>query len=85
MRKTDAPIRVDAEYDEEARVWVADSEDVPGLVAEHADFGSLEDMIAELVGILLVENGLIDDEDGFDVPIEIIAHAKTRREARIPA
>ena len=40
-----------------------------------------EDMIAELVPLLLVENQLIDDEDGFDVPIEIIAHAETRREA----
>lgn len=85
MRKTDAPIRVLAQYDPDARVWVADSEDVPGLVAEHANYGTLEDMIAELVPLLLVENQLIDDEDGFDVPIEIIAHAETRREARISA
>jgi hypothetical protein len=85
MRKTDAPIRVLAEYDEEARVWVAESDDVPGLVAEHANYGALEDMIAELVPLLLRENELIENEDGFDVPIEIIAHAKTRREARIPA
>jgi len=85
MRKTDAPIRVEAEYDNEAHVWVADSEDVPGLVAEHANLETLSDMIAELVPLLLSENELISDEDDLDVPIEIIAYAKTRRDARIPA
>jgi hypothetical protein len=85
MRLTDAPIRVDAEYDDEAHVWVADSDDVPGLVAEHANLDALSDMIAELVPVLLSENGLISDEGDLGVPIEIIAHAKTHREARIPA
>jgi hypothetical protein len=85
MRKTDAPIRVLAEYDPEARVWVADSDDVPGLVAESADYAALQDMIEELVPILLLENDLLDDDDALAVPIEIIAHAMTRRDARIPA
>ncbi|NUQ17088.1 MAG: DUF1902 domain-containing protein [Sphingomonas sp.] len=85
MRKTDAPIRVIAEFDPEARVWVADSDDVPGLVAEHSDYATLGDMIAELVPLLLLENDLLDDDDALAVPIEIIGHAQTRRDARIPA
>jgi hypothetical protein len=85
MRLTDAPIRVQAEYDGEAHVWIADSEDVPGLVAEHADLGALGDMVAELVPLLLVENQLLEDGEDLRVPIEIIAHAEATRNARIPA
>jgi predicted RNase H-like HicB family nuclease len=54
-----APYQVIAEWDEDARVWVASSEDVPGL-ATGAD--TLEDLIAKLkivIPELLVENGLL--------------------------
>ncbi|MGV3554094.1 MAG: DUF1902 domain-containing protein [Croceibacterium sp.] len=82
---TDAPIRVVAEYDEEAHVWVADSDDVPGLVAEHADLDALGDMVAELVPLLLVENGLLSEGDEPAMPIEIVAHAMTTRNAMATA
>ena len=35
------PFFVRAEWDEEARVWVATSDDVPGLVAEDDSFENL--------------------------------------------
>jgi predicted RNase H-like HicB family nuclease len=50
---------VTAEWDEEAQVWVASSEDVPGL-ATGAD--TLEELIEKLKVVipeLLVENGLL--------------------------
>ena len=55
------PYQVIAEWDEEARVWVASSEDVPGL-ATGAD--TLDDLIEKLkivIPELLVENGLLPE------------------------
>ncbi|MBF0098004.1 MAG: DUF1902 domain-containing protein [Magnetococcales bacterium] len=51
-------IQVTATWDEEARVWVAESEDVPGLVTEA---GTLEQLISKLetmVPELLELNGI---------------------------
>ena len=53
------PYQVTAEWDDEAQVWVASSEDVPGL-ATGAD--TLEDLIEKLKVVipeLLVENELL--------------------------
>ena len=53
------PYHVNAEWDEEAQVWVASSDDVPGL-ATGAD--TLEGLVAKLKVVipeLLVENGLL--------------------------
>lgn len=43
------PIEVSADWDSEARVWVATSEDVPGLVTEAATPEELEVLIPELL------------------------------------
>ena len=54
-----SPLHVTAEWDDEARVWVASSDDVPGL-AIGAD--TLEELIEKLkivIPELLVENGLL--------------------------
>lgn len=54
-----SPYRIIVEWDEDAQVWVASSEDVPGL-ATGAD--TFEDLIAKLkivIPELLVENGLL--------------------------
>jgi len=54
-----SPYHITAEWDEEAQVWVASSDDVPGL-ATGAD--TFEDLIAKLkivIPELLVENGLL--------------------------
>jgi predicted RNase H-like HicB family nuclease len=62
------PSFIRAEWDEEARVWVATSDDVPGLATE-AD--NLEDLIEKLKIIipeLLCANG---DDQEYEVPFEI--------------
>jgi hypothetical protein len=77
-------IAVEAEWD--AEVWVATSDEVPGLVAEHRDLSVLQAMVVELVPILLVENGLINaGEATRDLPIHMAAHALTRSVARVAA
>lgn len=79
-------VTVKAEWDGEAGVWVATSEDVPGLVAEHRDFGRLEEMVLELVPVLLAENGMLPEgHGGFDLPVHFAAQALSRGHARIAA
>jgi len=60
------PVFIRAEWDEEAMVWVATSDDVPGLATEAVTMEEkLKVMIPEL---LMGNNTVIEDE----VPFEII-------------
>ncbi|HEY3326150.1 MAG TPA: DUF1902 domain-containing protein [Novimethylophilus sp.] len=76
MRK----ITVVADWDDEAGVWVASSDDVPGLITE-ADTTEL--LLAKLINMipeLLEENGLPDGDIPFKLVTEreAIAHAPLR-------
>jgi hypothetical protein len=71
------PIAVHADWDPEASVWVATTQDLSGLVTE-AD--SIESLRAKLLGMildLLEENGVSD----LPASIEIVAHASERLHA----
>ena len=50
------PVRVTALWDTEARVWVAESADVPGLVAEADTVESLTTKLEQLIPELLEAN-----------------------------
>lgn len=67
-------IVVRATWDSQAEVWVAESEDVPGLVTEAE---SIEVLLRKLPGIIA---DLLYDDSGRDVtiPIELIASASYR-------
>ena len=55
-------IEIYAEWDSEACVWVAESEDVPGLVAEASTPEELKDKLTILIPELLELNAhLLDD------------------------
>lgn len=59
-----------AEWDPEAEVWVATSDDVPGLVAEAATLEALSAKLETLVPELLqLNDGAIDSE----IPFELLA------------
>jgi len=76
-----APYQVRAEWDDEAEVWVASSDDVPGL-ATGAD--TLEALIAKLkivIPELLEENGLLA-QGVSEVPFSITAE-RTERARRV--
>jgi predicted RNase H-like HicB family nuclease len=63
---------VTAEWDDDARVWVASSEDVPGLATGADTFEDLVEKLKIVIPELLVENGLLPI--GTDsVPFEIKA------------
>jgi predicted RNase H-like HicB family nuclease len=63
---------VTAEWDDDARVWVASSDDVPGLATGADTFEDLVEKLKVVIPELLVENGLLTA--GTDsVPFEIKA------------
>ena len=60
--------RVLAHWDPEARVWVAESDDVPGLITEADTVEQLLQRLQVLVPELLELN---EEADG-DVPVELV-------------
>jgi predicted RNase H-like HicB family nuclease len=54
-----SPFKVTAEWDEEAQVWVASSDDVPGLATGAETFEALIEKLKVVIPELLVENGLL--------------------------
>ena len=56
-------INILAEWDSEARIWVAESEDVPGLVAEAPTPEELEAKLKILIPELLELNAHLLDGD----------------------
>ncbi len=65
-------INVEAFWDEEARVWVASSEDVPGLITEVDTMEHLMEKLKILIPELLRANGLLSDLDSNDIPIHLL-------------
>jgi len=63
------PFFVRAEWDEEAKVWVATSDDVPGLVTEEATMEGLIEKLKVIIPELLAANGVQIDQE---VPFEIM-------------
>jgi hypothetical protein len=69
-------VRVTAFHDAEADVWVAESEDVPGLVTEADTLEVLIPKLRVLIPELLAANGRDAREDvPFTVEVKDVAHA----------
>jgi predicted RNase H-like HicB family nuclease len=54
---------VQADWDAEAGVWVATSDDVPGLATEAETIERLTDRLRTIIPELLVANGLLPRND----------------------
>lgn len=67
-------ITVNAEWDPEARVWVATSDDVPGLITEAETVEALGEKLAVMIPELLEANGILINSADRQVPINLIAH-----------
>lgn len=65
------PYFVRAEWDDEASVWVASSDDVPGLVTEAATIEALNDKLQVLVPELLEANACMPADRS--VTVELLA------------
>jgi predicted RNase H-like HicB family nuclease len=67
-------LKVKAVWDDEAKVWVAESNDVPGLITEADTVSALVQKLKYMIPELLDENGYPDgDEISFTVHSEITA------------
>jgi predicted RNase H-like HicB family nuclease len=74
-----SPCHVKAEWDPEAEVWVASSDDVPGLATGADTFERLVEQLKVVIPELLEENGLLPGGSGdapFAITAERIEHAK---------
>ena len=63
------PLKVYAKWDPEARVWVAESEDVPGLVTEAPTMDALLAKLEVLIPELLEAN---DGELLPEIPVSVM-------------
>ena len=77
---TERTLIVHAVWDDEARVWVATSDDVPGLATEADDMDALVEKLKSMIPELLDANGVAH---GAEVPFEIVGQrfAVAHREA----
>lgn len=73
-------LTVRAVWDDEAQVWVATSDDVPGLATEADDMDALVEKLKTMIPELLDANGVVH---GTDVPFEVLGQrfAVAHREA----
>lgn len=67
MRKK--PLFIRAEWDDEANVWVATSDDVPGLATEDNTIEGLIDKLKIMIPELLELN---EADQEYEVPFEIL-------------
>jgi Domain of unknown function (DUF1902) len=69
-------ILVKAEWDPDVSVWVASSEDVPGLAAEAPTLEALRPKVHAMIADLIEMNGL---KFGLaEIPVHIVAHSLDR-------
>lgn len=76
-------IIVDATWDDEARVFVATSSDVPGLVTEADTWEALQQKLAVLIPELLELNG--GNDLGPDSEADLIVVSEHRSRVRLRA
>ena len=67
-------ITVNAEWDPEAKVWVATSDDVPGLITEAGTVEALAEKLSVIIPELLEANGKLLGNSVRDVPVHLIDH-----------
>jgi predicted RNase H-like HicB family nuclease len=69
--------RIEASWDPEADVWVATSDDVPGLATEASTVEELTRKLKILVPELLEANGVVQ-QDASTVSFELTSHRHER-------
>ena len=69
-------IIVKAEWDADAAVWTAVSDDVPGLVAEAETLEALRAKLPGMIADMIEENGL--KFDPVEIPVHIVTHQVDR-------
>ena len=66
--------KIEAFWDNDARVWVAESEDVPGLITEADTIESLTEKLKQMIPELLQLNNIVTSSYAGDIGFELISH-----------
>jgi predicted RNase H-like HicB family nuclease len=74
---------VQARWDDEAQVWVAESDKIPGLITEAESIPELVRKLRILIPELLVENGVALASNEAEVDVRLLA--SYQGQIRIPA
>lgn len=78
------PLVVRATWDDEAKVWVATSDDVPGLATEAKTCDALLKKLRVIIPELLEANGIVPNSVD-EVPIELVSMLSMRTKTRAAA
>jgi|HubBroStandDraft_1064217.scaffolds.fasta_scaffold139211_2 predicted RNase H-like HicB family nuclease len=70
-----------ATWDNEARVWVADSDDIPGIAAEAEDREALQAKLSTLIPEMVALNNVGVDQTQ---PLEIVIHYHREERIKLP-
>lgn len=69
---------VDADWDPEAKVWVATSDDVPGLATEAPTVEALAEKLRSLIPELLEANEVLSGEQAEAIAFELTSHRQEK-------
>lgn len=75
---TERPYTVHCEWDAEAEVWVASSDEVPGLATGADTLEALIEKLKVVIPDLLEANGLLPEGAPRDIPFSIYAERHER-------
>ena len=67
---------INAFWDKDSCVWVATSEDVPGLATEAESFEALQRKLRDMVPELLVLNQVIAEDYKGSISFELVSHTQ---------
>lgn len=73
---------VEAQWDDDAKVWYVANSDVPGLAAEAATQEELADHLRHLVPELVRENFASIPEENDGIPLDFTWHRRERLQMR---
>ena len=71
LRKRPKLFIVNAAWDNDAQVWVATSDDIPGLVTEADTREQLAEKLRVMIPELLEENGILSDLSKPELPVSL--------------
>jgi hypothetical protein len=71
-----AVFQIDAFWDSDSAVWVATSDNVPGLATEAESFDELQHKLRNMVPELLMLNQVIAEDYKGSISFELITHTQ---------
>ncbi|MBW4626190.1 MAG: DUF1902 domain-containing protein [Brasilonema octagenarum HA4186-MV1] len=71
---TQITFKVQAFWDKDAQVWVATSEDVPGLVTEASTIEVLTQKLRDMIPELIIINRIVPSDYAGSITFELISH-----------